>query len=321
MILAILCLGTIMAGVVMFGSKRQGDVVKVTKKRETAQAAYEALAQAVKRVQTMYASESACDPETLTKRLNNLPPLPADPADLGISYGGNDLSYAVAQPSRASPEKENRCTAATGCRQIAVPIDTTVYIVTVNGMTATADARSGDCPRDVTTIEVSVSENRNIFFQRASLTNICSYSACDGAANGGTGTGRGFDTQGLLTLTGSMSSKACTTSYTAVRASKYGGGITEATTNQLGLDDLRWARRYLETGGDAIGETNFFYGLTPAAGENGSCPEASSNGQCSKNCFPNFDLNRDGKNNEADLAIMENFLRGYLTTLPVNELP
>ena len=50
-------------------------------------------------------------------------------------------------------------------------------------------------------------------------------------------------------------------------------------------------------------------------------PPANSNSQClGKYSFPAFELNRDGRSIDADVAIFENFMRGYHTTAPLNEL-
>ncbi len=320
MILAIMCIGVIMATIVIYGSKRVEDMSKVVNKLDNSQAAYEALAAAAKRVQYIYANESGCDPETLDARLSALTELPASPAALGgLSFNSGDLAYAIAQPSLASPQKENRCTGGSGCRQFAIPIDTFLYIVTAGSVSRDSDIRTGDCPRDAS-VRLSVAVNKNVYFQRVTLTNICSIAACDTDPPTGAG-GRGFS--GIsLTLSGAVNTAACTGANSNIPIRKYGGGFTEAVATNLTTNDLRWARRFLETGGEGVGETNYLYttdGLIAAG--NGSCSEALSASQCqNKNCFPAFDLNRDRTNNDADLAILENFLRGYINSLPVNEL-
>jgi hypothetical protein len=107
---------------------------------------------------------------------------------------------------------------------------------------------------------------------------------------------------------------------------RYYGSITAGTSSSLSTeinsDDLRWARRYIETGAGSIGETTYMVtNAAISAGTNGSCAPGSSSGQCNtRNCVPAFDLNRDKTNNESDIAIMEFYLRGYLATLPVTML-
>jgi hypothetical protein len=328
MMIVVLCLGVIMAGIVFFGHDRQGQTAKAAGRVEQGQSAYEALALAAKRVQSMYANEAGCNPESLDTRLSNLPNLPASPtSSTYLSNNNVALTYIIANPAASSPDKENRCTGASGigCRQMAIPIDTAVFIVTAGlvGRDGSNSRGSGfDCPRDAT-VFLSTVANSTVYVQRVSLTNICTLQSCAGS---------GFDTTGNITLsnTTNATTSACTGSYVGITARHYGAGFTEAGTTTLSLDDLRWARRYLETGGENGGETAYLYytGSLPTDSStgrisNGACPVSgtdTSGGQCiDKACFPFFDLNRDGKNNEEDLAILENFMRGYLTTLPVND--
>jgi hypothetical protein len=318
MVIAVLCLGVVIATVIVFGFSRSRDSSIRVSNLEKSQAAAEALAGAAKRVQSMYANEAGCDPMSLNKRLSAMSNLPSNPSSIGLTFGGRNLVYEYYDLSL----KAICNTGTTGCRQMAIPVGNRLWIVTVGAIAADSDsvtsARTGDCPRDVTVTLTTAATGRRSWIQRVTLTNICTLAACDSSVGG-----RGFDSQGTLTLSGSMSTSACTGTYAGVRSTKYGGGFTESGTTKLSLDDLRWARRYLETGGEGIGETNFLYLSSGSVGTgNGSCPPASSASQCKdKNCFPALDLNRDYKNNESDLGILEHFMRGYLTTLPVNELP
>jgi len=354
MVLAVLCIGVIMAGIVMYGSSRSRDSAATATKVDDSQTGYEALAEAAKRVQSMYANEAGCIPETLDTRLSALPNLPTAATDLGIGTKGmstgnvSTIAYAIAEPTNAlgTPtlavsERQNRCGggAGTGCRQIGVPIDTYIYIVTVGNVAKDGtNPQGGDCPRDAS-VFLSVAINGNLFTQRVTLTNLCTFAACNGASAGaakGSPPGRGFDdsfspsgsqpnvTYSPITVTSptGLSAAACTGTYANILSRNYGAGFTEVSGTSLSYDDLRWARRYLETGGERNGETNFLYANPAVTTGNGACDPAFSASQCKyKFCFPMFDLNRDGRNNEEDMTILENFLRGYLTTLPVNELP
>ncbi|MGZ3721176.1 MAG: hypothetical protein ACXWR1_22675, partial [Bdellovibrionota bacterium] len=200
MVLAVLCIGVVMAGIVMFGSSRSRDSAVTATKVDDSQTAYEALAEAAKRVQTIYANESGCVPETLDTRLSALPNLPAAAGSLGIGMTTGTVSatsYAVAEPSLAGADRQNRCSGGTvGCRQIGVPIDTYIYVVTVGAVTKDGTNPRGagvDCPRDASAF-LSVAVNGNLFTQRVTLTNICTYSACNGASSSTPGTppGTGF---------------------------------------------------------------------------------------------------------------------------------
>ena len=326
-IIVVLVLGVILAAIIFFGGSRVKDTADVSSHMLAQQQALEALAAAAKRVQVIYANEAACDPVSLNARLSNLPNLPATASSLGLNYGGQSVDYVIAYPGQSGSTRYNICsTSGTGCRQMAIPVDRKVFVVTVGAVSSDSVAVTGDCPRDVSvnlsttvsagTTGASSGDRRAVYTQRVTLTNLCTLKACGG--------GWGFDTPGTITLSGAKSTTACSAPYAHVRATKYGGGITSSATNQMAIDDIRWARRFLETGGEGVGDASFFYGLIVTGNENGAClvsPSDYSGGQCvSKPCFPNFDLNRDGKNNDEDLGILENFMRGYITTLPVNEL-
>lgn len=312
-------LGTILALVVVFGNKRQSDLADLTAKIANGQGAIEALNSAARKVQRIYASESGCDPDVLDARLKRLVDLPSDPNDLDIN-ANNTLIYVTAQTKvgLSTAEKQNRCSSGGnnyGCRQIAVPITNKVYVVTVGSVAAeTSTAAAGvDCPRDAV-IHLSTAVGDNLYHRRVSLTNICTIGSC------GANPVSFDDVLNNTPPTGSIRTTACTGPHWAFI--RYYGTITNSANEYIDVKDLRWARRYLETGGGATGDTSFAYGnATPSGTLNYTCTPAQSNGQCLlTSCVPVFDLNLDKTNNEADLAILENMLRGYLLYLPVSEL-
>lgn len=336
LLLAIMCLGMIMAGVVLFGATKGRHLAQGVQKLDTGQAAYEALAAAGKRVQTIYANESGCDPETLDARLSRLDPLPVSASTLGTGLvtgsGTKSSYYVIAQPRATTQEqRENRCSGGTGCRQIAVQVENSYYIVTVGAVSSDPDTRTGDCARDAS-VRLSVAVNGNVFFQRFTLTNLCTLASCNCTTLACAAADAGF-TSKSLTVSSGITTTACTGGNSNIPARRY-GSLVSATNTLVTTNDLRWARTYLETGGGAVGDTNFIYSTTPVVPvtvgavtvRNGACFPANSLDaggaqQCLYSpCFPALDLNRDGNNNESDLAIMENYLRGYITSLPVNEL-
>jgi hypothetical protein len=359
MVIAVLCLGVLMAALVYFGASQGAHTTEAVDYIAVRQGAYEALAEAAKQVQSIYANQAACDPDSLNTRLSALPNLPYDPSQIGLSSTGatsTPFTYQVIFPYGSSgvQSRYGICGpgSGTGCRQMAIPINGKYFVVTAGAVTADYDSitnsRIGACPRDASIIlttaamtgamwgAAGTSPENALFMQRVTLTNVCTIAACDNASPN---YGAGFDlpqqtgwsvsganpVPGQITITGTMTTTTCTGADSNLTSRNYGGGFTTSTSTLLSADDLRWARRYLETGGEGVGETNFLYynGATVGGSSgNGSCSAANSVSQClDKPCFPFFDLNRDGKNNEEDLAILENFMRGYLTSLPVNELP
>lgn len=327
-LLALMCIGVLMASFVIFGAKREEDVGTLIQKFDTSQAAFEALSSAAKRVQYMYSVESGCDPATLETRLTKMAALP----DLGAVGGADDLgvqvngraSYVIAVPGgTGAAVRQNRCQSVEGCRQFAIPVDNQFFVVTAGKVIRDAPAagRTTDCPRDLA-VRLSTVVAGNAYFQTFSLTNICTYASCTCTD---VSSCPAYDKAFMQTISTSslMTSTSCTNNPPTVTipARKY-GSIVNATDGTITQNDLRWARRYIETGGGAAGETNFMvYTGTIPSGENGSCAVATSGGQCKNSgCVPPFDLNRDGTNNDIDLAILENWMRGYVTSLPVNEL-
>lgn len=313
--MTVLLMGILMAFTILFAARRQENVATLVSRLDASQTAYEVLSAATKRVQTIYANESSCDPKVLNSRLSRLEKLPADPNSAGL---GSNLFYAVAQTKEqgaqlSSTERFNLCTpvGSTGCRQLAVSLENLVYVVTVGQVVGTDLTQSKDCPQDAN-VRVSVAINGSVFSQWSTLINVCTLSSCVGDS---------FTGVTVAVPGGSASTSSC-----AYLPSRYYGSFTEgsgALSTVINTDDLRWARRYLETGGADVGETTYLVEVGRPANEvkNGSCTEASSASQCKgKNCIPAFDLNRDKTNNEADLAILELYLRGYLLSLPVTYL-
>jgi type II secretory pathway pseudopilin PulG len=322
-LMVVLMLGVILAAVVLFGAMRQADMAVLIERLDTSQTAQEVLSAAAKRVQNIYANQAGCDPESLDTRLSCLPAISSDPTTFGAG-----MSFAVAQPANPADlsldGRTNRCSgtnnatvcpagfANTGCRQFAVPLENRVYVVTVGAVVTGPPLTAGrDCPRDAS-IRLSVAVGGNVYFQRFTLINICTLDSCNTTFDDFTGITASAAT---FTLTA-----ACSGTNANVPARRY-GSIVSTVNNVINLNDLRWARRYVETGAGGVGETTFMYTTSPISDMNGACAPGTSANQCRfGRCIPAFDLNRDRTNNEADLAIMEVFMRGYLPFLPVNQL-
>ena len=307
LLMTIMLLGVILASVIMWGAKRRADVAKVAERLDTSQTAYEVLSAASKKVQAIYANESSCDPDVLNTRLSRFSSLPSAVTTLGYDAS---FSYAIAQPAASGTQRYNFCSAGY-CRQFAIPLENRIFVVTVGKVASDAKVGTADCPRDAT-VRLTVAIGGNVYRQRSTLINVCTLTSCAGAS---------FST--ATATAGADAGWAATTACTdAVVPSRYYGAITTpgVLATAIDVDDLRWGRRYLETGGAAIGETTYMVTTAFTSG-NGSCTAAGSASQCKlRNCIPAFDLNRDGANNESDLAIFEYFLRGYLATLPVTYL-
>lgn len=314
LLMSILIIGMVMAAIILYGSRRQSDVAILVERLDTSQTAYEVLSAAAKKIQIIYSNESGCDPDVLNNRISRFTNLPT----LATSLGYTNVTYAIAQPSRTTAaEKYNFCNNAstTGCRQLGIPLENRVFVVTVGAVVSEANPGSGDCPRDAT-VRLSVTIGGNLYMQRATLINLCTLASC----------GTGASSFSTATANVSLDTGAATTSACGFLPVRYYGSITSsppvASNTTINVNDLRWARRYLETGGAGVGETTY---MIPSAsitdGSNGSCAPASSASQCnSRNCVPAFDLNRDKTNNDSDLAILEYYLRGFLATLPVTYL-
>lgn len=306
----VLIMGSIMAFIIIFGAKRQADVSTLVERLETSQAASEALSAAAKRIQHIYANESGCDPDLLEKRLNRMESLPDSPTALGLGTG---YTYAIAQPNVSdSKEREGRCNLGSGCRELAIPIDGRIYVVRA-GYIATPNyaGAANDCPRDAT-VRLSVAVKGSLYKMRATLINICTLQSCTGSDSFNAPTITASSAQGWT------ATMACTGAFAGTGA-RYRGSMVSATNTVINVDDLRLARRYLETGGGEDGETTYMY--VGAVNGNNACTPATSNNQCvDRPCIPALDLNRDKRNTDVDLAILEYTLRGYMTSLPVTRL-
>jgi len=227
------------------------------------------------------------------------------------------MSYAVAQPKMLGagnlPAAANRCTPANGkgCRQFGVPLENRIYIATAGAVVMKAGQGGGlDCPRDAT-VRISMAAGGNVYYQRFSLINICTFDSC----------ASDDDFTGLPAVAvsgeGATYADAC-----GSLPQRWHGSMTSVPPDEANItvDDLRWARRYIETGAAHIGETNFLYHTGVPTG-NGTCTRAASSNQCAnRNCVPAFDLNRDRTNNEIDLAILEAFLRGFVPVLSPSKI-
>jgi hypothetical protein len=317
----VLILGVIMAGVVFFGAKRQDDVDTLIQRLDGTQTANEILTSAAKRVQQIYSNESGCDPDVLDTRLSRLARLPTAPADLGF---GASFQYAAAVPgSLSAAVRQNRCDAsATGCRQLAFPLENLIHVVTVGAVVTGAKAGTGDCPRDAI-VRLSTSIKGQVYSQRVSLINICSFDSCNSS-----------DDFSFLTNTGANTFRNAGTSNAgsawdhndwvaacgALPATWYGSIVWNSANEnwKAGIDDLRWLRRYLETGAGAVGETTYMtFASTPSG--NGAC--SSNTALCvGQACVPGVDFNRDRRVNEDDLAIFEKALRGFVPALPASAI-
>ncbi|MGZ3711174.1 MAG: hypothetical protein ACXVBE_05430 [Bdellovibrionota bacterium] len=315
-LMTVLMLGVVMSIIIMFGAKRQTDVSILINRLDASQTAYEVLSAASKRVQTIYANEASCDPGKLNQRISRLERLPAAVASLGF---GSSVSYAVAQTitdplatQLSALERSNRCTpnsGTTGCRQVAINLENLVYVVTVGNVVATSVSPfpTTDCPQDVL-VRLSVAINSNVFTQWVSLINVCTLTSCAGDSFSGV----------TVAIPGGSATTAACAPWLASR--NYGNITSAAAANAINSDDLRWGRRYLETGGADIGETTYMDVLAVVDNTNKTCTAASTTQCFGRNCVPAFDLNRDKTNNEADLAILELYLRGYLLSLPASYL-
>ncbi len=302
MLLTVMLLGVILAGLLYWGWSRDAEFSKDVGRVDAMQTANEVLTAASKRVQHMYMNDSSCDPVVLETNLQNLPTLPA-------TYSGTGtITYAIADPSEvnSASRRFNLCSyspgTASGCRQFAVEQDSRAYVVTVGLLAYQDPVVTTTCAQDAV-VKLKTTIRGFTFSRKVTLINLCSYKSCVGPS--------------FSTATSDVSLNTTKSSVCGVLPAHQYGDIV-GTTNIIDENDLRWARRYLESGGADIGFTNYIATSGTISTGNGSCAPASSAGQChDKNCIPGFDLDLNGTNDEADLAIMEYYLRGYLTELPV----
>lgn len=300
----VLIFGTFLAFIVLYGWQRNQQLQGFVNTQDSRLVANDVLSAAARKMQQIYSSEASCDPDIFEARVAALPTAPGG--------GYNGLSYVIADTSTGltADQRVNRCAAASGCRQIPVDQNGRAYLVTVGLVSSlsrpaplTANER---CSRDAT-IKLKTTIRQQAFSRQYTLINTCSYTSCTGGNFSG--------------VTGNQSAApagANTTACGLLGARPYGDivGTDGAPDGVVNEHELRWARRYLETGAYDIGTTTFLAATLTTT--NGSCA-AGTGGCLGKNCIPYFDLNKDGANNEADLAILEYYLRGYIPELPVRD--
>lgn len=332
-LMTVLLLGVLMATVIIFGAKRQADVAALTGRLDAGQTAAEVLSAATKRVQNIYANEASCDPTSLNSRISNLSKIGTNPNALG--FGTSGLAFAVAQAgfTGAGGERFNICSpvaTGAGCRQIAVNLENYIYVVTVGNVVAmnptNNDVPGGDCPQDVS-VHLSVAIGGSVYNQWSTLINVCTFRSCNHKVTGAntdagdpaSNTPSSFDGVIATVPGGALTTSACVTSGAVTIPSHYYGVMTDSANAKIYADDVRWARKYLETGGASVGDVS---NLFAAAGNiPGACVAGTSSGQCvGKDCVPAFDLNMDRTNSETDLGILELYMRGYMLSLPVTNL-
>lgn len=296
----VLITGVILAVIVMFGWSKQQVVASVADRVENAMIAQEVTSAAAQRVQKMYAEEAGCDPDVLDRRLSNLPELGASPP-AGLFYA---IAATRKAPALPVSERYGLCSGGTGCRQIPADVEGRRYIATIGKVSALAApvAPVGpNCPRDAT-VKIRTTIENAVYFRRITLINTCSFKSCSGGP-----TYASFDA-----VTSDVTANTLNTTACASIAARRFGALTQAAHTQVDVNDLRFARRYLSTGAGDSGDTTFLLGAVNTA------PCAAGTGGClNKSCIPGLDLNRDGANNEADLAILEYYLRGFIPQLPV----
>lgn len=310
----VMILGVLLAMLVVFGWQRYGTLTKETSYVEDGIKANSVFTQAAKVVQQMYFGEASCDPDVLDQRLSLMENLPSTTLSTGVTYV--IASTTPAAGGLTLDERMNRCSAGdnAGCRQIGIELDGRGYIVTIGTVSGLADSSDGGtpdptsvCPRDAT-FRMSLAIRGRLFVRRATLINLCTLKSCEGAEF--FDSTYGAANQPYKDVSAFDSVSACG----QLPALNYGDVV--GTDTRLTVDDLRWLRRYVNTGGGSIGSSSFInFTTTVPAGENGVCPASDS--KCTtKPCVPSVDLDLNETNNDADIAIMEYHLRGYGSDLP-----
>lgn len=319
-IMMVLMIGILLAGLVVFGWQRFSYMVVETQRTNDASTANLVFSGAAKKIQQIYYSDAGCDPDEFNTRLNALPVLPTT-----FSSG---VDYIVADPSGSTADRRsNRCRGGTGCRQFGIEQAGRAYIVTIGPTTGIADD-DGDtttiCPRDVT-VRMHTAIRGTNFFRRVTLINICTLDSCGAAGPNGETTGEFYNSDPAVVAAAQPWYDNSGLSETSAACGNFPAGAwgdVVGTNLRVTADDLRWLRRYIRTGGGSVGDTSFanFDPVLPSNSTvNGSC--SSGDNRCTaRNCVPRMDLNRDGTNNDQDIAIMEYFLRGYHNRLPIIDL-
>ena len=333
----LLVLGVSLAGLIMVSFDRQRNLNNKMSQLDASQAAQEVLGSAAKKVQQIYSGEAGCDPTQLDSLLNGLSSIAANATfqTAGGSTIANGLVIAEPKIASGSASRYNLCTGtgtpAVGCRQVAIPLDNLIYVVTFGYIAA--DPLSGSylsCPRDAT-IRMSVTILGSVFRRRATLINTCTtMSSVCATVSPVTMAQALLDWTPIATFhtptpapivydaTVLPKTTACASS-SFNQQYHYGSFFDNAT---ISADDVRWARRYLETGRGNTGDTSYANFSVAPSSDNGACPYGTlAASQCAGvPCIPHFDLNLDRVNNEADLAILEYYFRGFLPVLPVTFL-
>ncbi len=307
-ILYVLIIGLVLAMLVYFGIGKLAYFHKETARLSNTQIAQSVLSSTALKVQQIYANESSCDPKVLDSRLSRLPNVTAADAT------ARGVALAIANPAGGSSnERNNLCSGGSeGCRQFLMDLESLGYLVTVGQVGASDDGGvTTECPRDAT-VRLSVTIAGTVYYRRVTLINTCTYTSCGSF-------GESFD--GVTANAGDDNLHA--TPCDIIPERPFGSIVQADAETKVTVDDLRWARRYLSTGGGDVGDTTYMNtgGTDLTAGTNGSCTKDTLTPVLcrSRNCIPAFDLNLDRANSEADLSILEYYLRGYIPVLPVRD--
>jgi len=311
-IIVISAIGVIMAALVFFGFEKSGQFQKQVSRLENNLMVADIFGDAIKKIQGLYSNEAGCDPSRLNTIIANWPVLP--------SAYATGIAWILANPAESTvARRQGLCSGGIGCRQLGVTMGGRGYIVNVGQIDFGADASTtggsidtaGACSRD-TSLNLRMTIMGTSFSQHFTLINTCSTKSC---------TGPSFDSADANVATATKSTVACTAANgTAIPSRKYGDYILDSVGNFVTADELRWARRFLSTGGTNQGITEFLYTTSEPTSGNATCDVSLSSGQCiGGKCVPALDLNMDGTNNETDIGILELFLRGFINKLPVKD--
>jgi hypothetical protein len=259
-------------------------------------------------------NESGCDPNVLDSRLSRL----KDIQNADVTARG--VSLAIASPTATTAnERYNRCVgigaSRVGCRQFMLDLDTRAYLVTAGGVATDAPPSTAECPRDAN-IRLSVTISGTVYQRRVTLVNLCTTTSC-GQFSGSLQLSASFNTD--ANVSSQPLTQAC-----APLGSMYWGNpvvnpVADPSNIYVNVEDLRFARRYLSTGGGDVGDTTYINASVTVG--NGACAAGlGAPVMCiTRACIPALDLNLDRTNNEADLAILEYYLRGFIPYLPVRD--
>lgn len=301
-------IGVVLATIVLFGQVKSAQVQKQVNRIENDLIANDLFLIAAKKVQQIYMNEAGCDPDRLNTIINNWSVLPSQYA--------TGLDWAIADASESTTaRKQGLCSGGTGCRQMGFELGGRGYIITVAQIDFGSDASttggvfdtSGTCSRD-TSVNLVIKIEGTVYNRFVTLINLCSLKSCTGPSFEGA----------TATASAALTTTACTNSNgTQIGSRKY-GVLLDSTNTNITSDDIRWARRYLATGGADQGVTEFLYTTASPTSGNATCDVSGSASQCkTRSCVPGFDLDMDKSNTDADLAILELYVRGYINVLPI----